>query len=172
MAKTMFRIFLVFVSMSIVAGSAPAGAEEHRDRAGRARTLLVLRIAEELELSDEKALQISRIFKAGGEKREALRAERRALDSQLETAVSAGDEAAVKTLVSQAREIDRKAQMVALDSFAEIDSVLSVIEQGKLALLVPKIQDQLRRGGRRGREGRRRGERGEGRWGGGPGSRD
>ncbi len=168
----MTRIVLVLVALSVAAGSGRAMADEHRERAGRARTLLVLRIAEELDLSDEKALQISRIFKAGGERREALRAERRAVDSQLEAAVAAADEATVKKLVTQAREIDRKSQMIALDSFAEIDSLLSVIEQGKLALLVPKIQDQLRRGGRRGRESRRRGERGDGDWGGGPGARD
>ncbi len=150
------RIVLVWVVMIVVGVGVPALAGEREGRSGRARTFLVLRISEALDLDDEKALQISRIFKEGGERREALRAERSALAPQLESAVNAADEAAVKKLVAQAREIDRKILLVAADSFAEIDSVLTVVEQGKLALLVPKIQDQLRRGGRRGREPRRR----------------
>ncbi len=150
------RMVLACVVMVVVGVGSPAMAGEHEGRSGRARTFLVLRISEALDLSDDKAVKISRIFKDAGERREALRAERSALAPQLQSAIDAADEAAVKKLVAQARAIDRKILLVAADSFAEIDSVLTVVEQGKLALLVPKIQDQLRRGGRRGREPRRR----------------
>ena len=153
------------VAAVLATGSIALAQEDPRPRrADRARTFLVLRIAEELDLSDEKALQISSIFEKASERRRALRAERAALSPQLESAIAAADEATIADLVSKAREIDRKLLLVVADSFEEVDSVLTVVERGKLALLVPQIQDQLRRGGRRSRrDGPPRGEEG-GRW--------
>ncbi len=140
-----------------------AEKSERGHRGDRARTFLVLRIAEELDLSDEKALKISGILEKASEQRRALRAERDALAPQLESAVAAADEAAITDLVTKAREIDRKILLVVADSFAEVDGVLTVVERGKLALLLPQIQDQLRHGGRRGRRGDREERRDRGR---------
>ncbi len=134
----------------LVAGSAAAEGDEEGQRGGRARTFLVLRIAEALELSEDKALRISKILSAAEDRRAAIRSERAALAPGLKQAITAADETALADLVAKARELDRQQVMVVNDSFDEVDQVLTVIERGKLALLMPEIRSQLGRGGRRG----------------------
>ncbi len=158
---SMLRIVFFSFAFTSTAMVSQVAAEEPSGRGDRARTLLVLRIAEDLDLSDEKALQVSGVLKAAGERRKALRAERRALVPQLEAAVETADENALEPLIAKAAEIDRKLLLVPSESFAEIGQLLTVVERGKLSLLIPKIQSQLRRGARRGRP-MRRGEWGEG----------
>jgi hypothetical protein len=142
---------LVIAAVVLVGSGLRAGAGDRPRRDDRVRTLLVLRIAEELDLGDEKALKISRILKEGEERRDALRDQREALAPQLTAAIEAADEDAIAKLVADARELDRKMMLVASESFAEMDSVLSVVERGKLTLLLPEIRKQLRRGSRRDR---------------------
>jgi hypothetical protein len=142
---------VVLVVLALVGSGLRAGADDRPRRADRVRTLLVLRIAEELDLGDEKALQISRILKKGEERRDAFREQREALAPQLTAAIEAADEGTISKLVAEARELDRKMMLVATDNFAEMDSVLTVVERGKLTLLLPEIRKQLRRGGRRDR---------------------
>lgn len=153
-AFAMKKAVKLMILASVVAFAVPlevrADKSERGQRGDRARTFLVLRIAEELDLSDEKALKISGILEKASEQRRALRAERDAMAPQLESAVGAADEAAITDLVTKAREIDRKILLVVADSFAEVDGVLTVVERGKLALLLPQIHEQLRHGGRRG----------------------
>jgi hypothetical protein len=131
---------------------ARAGAGEDPARGERARTYLVLRITDALGLSDEKALEISRILRRSGETRQQLRRERGELQSPLRAAVEAGDEKALADLVARANELDRKLSLLASESFLQVQEVLSPVERGKLVLLVPELQDQLRsrRGWRRG----------------------
>lgn len=148
---TKLRVVLVMTIVALVGTSLRAAAEDRPRRGDRVRTLLVLRIAEELDLSDEKALQISRILKKGQERRDALRDQREALAPQLSAAIEAADEDAITKLVADARELDRKMMLVAIDNFADMDSLLSVVERGKLTLLLPEMRKQLRRGGRRDR---------------------
>ncbi len=131
-----------------------AQPDERGRRRDRARRFLVLRIAEELDLSDEKALQVSKILKAGALQRQAIRAERRALAPELQAAIDAADEARINALVDKARAMDRKKREIVAESFDEIGALLSPVERGKLALLMPQIQDQVRGRGRgRGRRG-------------------
>ncbi len=126
-------------------------------RADRARTFLVLRIAEALELSDAKALEISGIFKTAGEQRRAIAKERQAMRPSLEAAIDAGEASSIDELVAKAHAIDRRMLLVVSDSFAEVNKVLTPVQRGKLALLIPQVQEQLRSGGRRrGRERRQR----------------
>lgn len=138
-------------SVAIAACAAMATAEDGPLRGeDRARTFLVLRIAEALDLSDDKALQISRVLKTASERREAIRGERAALAPDLESAISGGEDSAIEALVTKALEIDRRLLLVVADSFEEIGALLTVAERGRFALLVPELQSQLRRGGRRG----------------------
>jgi hypothetical protein len=131
---------------------ARAGAGEDQVRGERARTYLVLRITDSLGLPDEKALEISRILRRSGETRQQLRRQRGELQSPLRAAVEAGDEKALADLVARANELDRKLSLLASESFLQVQEVLSPVERGKLVLLVPELQDQMRsrRGWRRG----------------------
>jgi hypothetical protein len=118
-------------------------------RGDRARTYLVVRISEELELTDEQALEVSRVLLRSGERRAELHAKRRALNDELRAALDKSDEAGIEQLVGEAYEIDRAHAQVAVDSFKEIETGLTVKQRGQLTLLVPEMQRQLRRGVRR-----------------------
>lgn len=131
-------------------GTFAGAADDSEPRSGRGRTFLVLRIAEALDLSDERALQVSKIFQDAEDRRQELRQQRRALSSELQRAVDAKDEKEIERMVGAARTLDRKMMDLAGDSFDAVSEMLNVIERGKLALLVPELQRQVRRGGRRG----------------------
>ena len=146
------RIFCVAVVLLGVAAASGADADKHRDRGDRARTLLVLRIAEELDLPDEEgpADQSHPQGVRGIDAQPCGRSDE-PCPPKLEAAIDSGDDGAIESLIEEAREIDRKILLLPSDSFAEVGEILTVAERGKLTLLIPRIQDQLRRGARRAR---------------------
>lgn len=143
-------IGLALSAVLFLAGTVVGATEDPAPREGRGRTFLVLRIAEALELSDEQALRVSKIFQDAHDRRQALHQKRRDMTPDLQRAVDAKDEAEIERLVREARDIDRKLLETAADSFDAVSNMLGVVERGKLALLLPEIQHQVRRGGRRG----------------------
>lgn len=147
--KTGWVVGVVAVSVLFCAGA--AGGEGGRDRGDRARTFLVLRIAEALDLSDEKALEVSGIFKASSARRKELEAERTALAPGLRASIDAKDETQIQALVDKAREIDRKLVLLVPETFEKVESSLTVVQRGEFSLLLPEMRRQLRRGARRGR---------------------
>jgi hypothetical protein len=150
MSKKWIVVFVVILMLGAIASFAEVG-ERHRERA---RTFLVLRITEELELSDDKALQISRILSQSEENREKLRGERLALGEKLRDALKSSDDEKIDELVSQLNEIDRKLVLTGSDSMVEVQKILTPAQRGKLALLIPEIQRRIRTGiARRSREG-------------------
>ena len=164
MDKRMKRVLLaslmgVFVAVFVT--TSLAEEEERGKRRERARMALVLRIVEALDLSDEKALQVGKILKQGAMRREALRTQRRALAPELKAAVESEDATKIDAAVRKARQVDRQVIAIAGQNFDEIEALLTPVERGKLALLLPEIDKQLRgrRGRRRGRSGPRGGPR-------------
>jgi len=98
----------VLVPLVAIAEGPKHGPE--KDFGSRGRLILVLRMADELGLSDEKALAVSHALKEVEEKRDELRDKRRELDKQLTDALAQKkpDDAALSKLIDQAIDLDRQ----------------------------------------------------------------
>jgi Spy/CpxP family protein refolding chaperone len=112
---------------------------------GGPRLFLVLRMADALGLSDEKALAVSRILKQGDEKRDELRKKRMDLEKQIRGALAKPkpDSAALSPLVDQAVELHKQHEQIADDSFTALKKVLTVEEQAKLVLLRSRLRREF-----------------------------
>ncbi len=145
---------LVFALVAYAAHAAPP--QPARDRA---RTYLMLRLVDALDLPDDKALALRTIFRKADERRIALIASRQALDKQLRAALGRPekDPNELGRLVGEANSVDRQMAAVAEDSFAEAQKVLTLEQQAKLLLLRRELQGQVRDAMRR-----RLGQRGHG----------
>jgi len=122
----------------------PAAGAPWRDRA---RTYLVLRIADALKLNEQEALKVGEIVRQADEHRQALVQERRALEDKLREALAKQppDTAALTKLVSQGNEIDQKLALVPEQSFRELQKILTVEQQAKLMLFRRELQREIRR---------------------------
>jgi len=133
-------------------GDAPAAAQpaaptsEVDARRDRMRTFLVLRIAEALNLPEEKALQISKVLRDAEDKRRGLIAQRRDVEHSLRSAIDAGkaDPAALAKLIAQANDLDSQVAMIPEISFRQVQELLTVDQQARLVLLRPELQAQIR----------------------------
>lgn len=131
------------------AADCPDDSPEHPQR-GRGRLFLVLRIADELELSDEKALAVSHLLEQAEGQREELRNKRRDLDRQVREALGQQkpDQTALAKLVDQAVDLDRQQARANQESFTALKKVLTVEQQAKLVLLRSRMHRETRfRGG-------------------------
>jgi hypothetical protein len=136
-----------------------APPEPARDRA---RTYLMMRLVDGLNLPDDKALALRTIFRKADERRVALLAKRQALDKQLSAALARPDKDAAELtrLVTETTHVDRQLAAVAEDSFDEAQKTLTVEQQAKLLLLRRELQGQVREAMRRrlGQRGHTRGQ--------------
>lgn len=132
-------------------------------RRERARTFLVLRIVDALNLDDQGALKISTIVRQSDERRQQLMKQRQTLEDQLRTALAKKppDPAELSKLVSDGNDLDQKIALIPEDTFHEMQKVLTVEQQAKLILFRRELQGEIRRaiqgrhggGGRRSRQG-------------------
>jgi Spy/CpxP family protein refolding chaperone len=142
-----------FASMLAVAALLPILARADADKPsagpmhglGGPRLFLVLRMADALGLSDEKALAVNRILKQGDEKRDELRKKRTDLEKQIRDALAKPkpDSTALSALVDQAIELHRQQEQIADDSFTALKKVLTVEEQAKLVLLRSRLRREF-----------------------------
>jgi uncharacterized membrane protein len=111
--------------------------EADRDFGSRGRLLLVLRMADELGLSDEKALAVSGALKEAETRRNEIHAKRRQLEKQIREALAQNkpDDAALGKLIDQAVDLDRQRAKAMEDSFTSLKKILTVQEQAKLVLM-------------------------------------
>jgi len=130
----------------------PAAAQPPEGRGrDRARTFLVLRLADALNLSDEKALQISSILRQNDELRRQLRQQRAELETKIHTTLDTKpiDDAALAKLVASANDVDHQLALLPEKSFQDAQKILTVEQQAKLVLFRPELQNQVRRAIRR-----------------------
>ncbi|HUI25566.1 MAG TPA: hypothetical protein VL403_05730 [Candidatus Kryptonia bacterium] len=127
-----------------------AQSPENRPR-DHARTFLVVRLAEALDLSDEKALQMSAIIRKSDEQRHQLRQQRKEAEAKLREALAKTpvDQAALTKLVADANGFDQQLALLPEQSFKEAQQILTVEQQAKLILVRPELQAQVRRAIRR-----------------------
>ena len=113
-----------------------------KDHHSKGRLFLVMRMVDELGLSDEKALAVSAALKQAEEKREELGNKRRELAKQIRESLDAKkpDDAALGKLIDQSIELDRQHAKAKEDSFASVRKILTVQEQAKLVLMRIKMR--------------------------------
>jgi len=128
--------------------------EPHR---GRARTFLVLRLAEVLNLPDEKALKVSSILRGVEKQRRDLRRRRNDVEEKLRAALEKAPPEAgkLKDLVAEANRIDREHALLPEKSFLEVQKILTPQQQAKLILFRPDLEKEIRGAVRRRLEMRR-----------------
>lgn len=131
---------LALLAVATVQAASPAPAQD------RARTYLMMRLVDALDLPDDKALALRAIFRKADERRVELVAKRQSIDKQLRAALSRPekDQAELAKLVAEATTVDRDLASVAEDSFREAQQGLSVEQQAKLVLLRRELQGQVR----------------------------
>ena len=154
---------LAVAMLARAAHAQPATGTPETPRRERARTFLVLRIVDALNLNDQDALKVSAIVRQSDEHRQQLVKQRQSLEDQLRTALvkQPADPTALGSLVSQGNDIDQKIALVPEDTFRELQKVLTVEQQAKLMLFRRELQGEIRRavqgrrfgGGRRGKQG-------------------
>ena len=117
----------------------------------RARTYLMMRLVDALDLPDDKALALRAIFRKADERRIELIAKRQLIDKELRAALSRPDkdQAQLAKLVEEASTVDRALASVAEDSFRDAQKDLTVEQQAKLVLLRRELQGQVREAVRR-----------------------
>lgn len=122
----------------------------HPQRA-RARTFLVMRLAEELNLPDDKALQLSTIIRNSDEQRLKLQGQRHDLEAKLKATLDhpPPDTAALDKMIAQANEIDQQLALLPEQSFRESQKILTTEQQARLILLRPELQKQIQHAIRR-----------------------
>ena len=149
---------LTVLALALLAPAAPAQPTEG-PRRERARTFLVLRIVDALNLNDQDALKVSSIVRQSDERRQQLLKQREGLEDQLRTALAKQptDSAELSKLVSAGNDIDQKIALIPEDTFHELQKVLTVEQQAKLILFRRELQGEIRRAmqGRRFGPGRR-----------------
>ena len=121
----------------------------------RARTFLVLRLAEELNLPEDKALEVSAVIRKNDQHRGELDGQREQVEKQIRIALDHNppDDAALSKLVSQANEIDQQLAQIPENGYREIQKLLTVEQQAKLVLFRPQLRRQIRGAMRRRLEG-------------------
>lgn len=121
---------------------------EKQDRAhDRWRTFLVLRLTEELDLSDEKALELSRIIKKEAARRAELQGKRKEVEDQVRAALerTPADTAEMARLVQEANRIDEEIALVPERTLREVQKVLTPEQQARLVLFRPALREQMRK---------------------------
>ncbi len=139
-------------ALVLAVGARPVQA--HRPVRERARTFLTLRLADALDLPDEKALQVGRIIRKADEQRVALLERRRQVEEKLRAALEQSPPPAeeITRWVAEANAIDEQLAGIPQQSLREIQQLLTLEQQAKLVLLRPELREQIRRAARAERE--------------------
>ncbi len=140
MRRTLSLLVCVVVWAAIgAAADTPPGRD-------RARTYLVLRVVDALDLSDEKALQMRDILRRADDRRLDLTTKRDALDAKLRTALAHApvDAAALGQLVADAHTVQREMAALPEHTFGEAQKILTVEQQAKLLLFRRDLQGEVR----------------------------
>jgi Spy/CpxP family protein refolding chaperone len=118
----------------------PAG-DHHK----RARLFLVLRMADALDLSDEKTLEVNQLLEQAEPRRAELHQKRRALSDQIREALGKPkpDDAQLAKLIDEAIDLDRQQARSFEDSFNALKKILTVEQQAKLVLLRESMHREI-----------------------------
>ena len=152
------QVTIVLLTLAVMPLGASAQGPPEGPGRNRARTFLVLRIADALKLNEQGALKVSNVIRQSDEHRRELVQERQALEQKLREALAKQppDTAELTKLIGQGNDIDQKLALVPEESFHQLQNILTVEQQAKLMLFRRELQGEIRRalqGRRRGRGG-------------------
>jgi hypothetical protein len=122
-------------------------AERQEERAKQARMLLVVAVAEALELNEAQALKLSEKIKVMDEKRRPVREAMHQAMRQVKAAAD-GDASALASVDANIQKVlEGRAQMAQLDKelFATLAEGQSPQKKAKLALVLARVGDEMRR---------------------------
>lgn len=144
------RLLLVPLVVCVLSAAAGVASETPPGR-DRARTYLVLRVVDALDLSDEKALQMRDILHRADDRRLDLTTKRDALDAKLRAALTQTpvDTAALDRLVADAHDVQRELAALPAHTFDDAKKILTVEQQAKLLLFRRDLQGEVRQALRR-----------------------
>jgi len=125
---------------------APAG-RARRERAGGSRgpMLVVLRIAETLQLNDEQTVKLAGEFRRVAQQRRGLLAQKAALATKLEgqLARKPADDGALTTLTDQIVALEREIMLLPEGLWQSIQPVLTPEQRARLILLRGKMKQEI-----------------------------
>ena len=112
----------------------------------RARTFLMLRVVDALNLSDEKALAMRDVLRRADDRRLELTHKRDGLEAKLRASLASGsiDDAALARLVADAHTVQRDLAELPDHTFTEAQKFLTVEQQAKLLLFWRDLQGEVR----------------------------
>jgi hypothetical protein len=154
-SRSLFTVLLGLVLLPRLAVAQPPD-ERGRDRA---RSFLVVRIADALQLSDPDALKVGTVIRHSDEHREELLKQREGLEDKLRAALAKQPpDSELATLIAAGNQLDQQLALVPEDTFRELQKILTVEQQAKLLLFRRELQGEIRRAMQRrgGGGGRRR----------------
>jgi hypothetical protein len=143
---TLVAQWLVLVLLSATPLPAAAQPAEGPER-DSARTFLVVRIADALQLSDSQALTVSAVIRRSDERRLALIKQREDLERALRSvlAKTPHDPDELSKLIRDGNELDQRLALVPEETFGELQKTLTVEQQAKLLLFRRELQGEVRR---------------------------
>lgn len=127
--------------------------ERMENRENKVRLMYLVAISEALELTDAEALKLGDKLKAVEDKRRPLRQQMGESMKSLRDAAD-GDQAALGQVDANVQKVlDGRAQMAALDKemFAQLSQGLTPQKRAKLALVLARMQHEMKGGGQKGR---------------------
>jgi hypothetical protein len=136
------------LALTILGHAAHGDVSPERDRA---RTYLMLRVVDALNLSDEKALEMRTILRRADDRRLVLTHKRDSLETQLRTALAQSpvDEPGLSRLVGDAHAVQRELAALPEHTFSEAQKILTIPQQAKLLLFRRDLQGEVRQAIRR-----------------------
>lgn len=149
-------------SLGAEASTAPAAAGP--DDLEHARTFLVLRLTDELDLTDEQVLKINHALKAIVDRQHALRTHRKELEGKITDLLGKKpvDPAALEPLIKESLAIDHELALLPDQTTNELLQSLTVEQRARFVLIRPQLQREVRGQARAAeRHPERRGDHGE-----------
>jgi hypothetical protein len=133
-------------------------AEKHEERARQARMMLLVSVAEALELNEAQALKLSDKLKVIDDKRRPVREAMGEAMRQVKAAAEGDAAAAVNVDQNVQKILDGRVQMAQLDKelYATLAEGQTPQKKAKLAVMLAKVGEEMRRmRGNKGRHHRR-----------------
>jgi len=136
---------LVAVALLVVAPVAEAGAKKKEGRRGR--TLIVLRIAEALDLDEDQTLRLGAEYRRFDKRRQELIGERAVTEVELETALGreSPNETDIRRFTDELLGIDKELILMPDALFESLQDMLDTEQRARLALLKIKLQRKIAR---------------------------
>lgn len=136
---------------ALVARSAEPGEAGHGDEGRRTRMVVVLRIAEELDLDEEETIHLASEYRKFDARRRELLGEKSVTEVELEAALARqpANQGELARLTDDLLRIDRELALMPDKLFQSLQSRLDTEQKARLALLKAKLQKKIDRERRR-----------------------